>query len=473
MDEVTRCIVDFVLETDFESLTPEAVAATVRHHLDGVGCAAGSFSSEPARIVRELARGVSGHLNASVYGLEDRANLESAAFANGSMNRYLDFNDTDQIPAGHPNDMAPSLFATAEAVGATGRDLITAIYIAYEVVGALNKGSGSLRLRGWDQGAYAAIGATAGASKILGLDREQIANAISLAIVPSIPLRVVRTGVITHWKGCATAFASRNAVFAVQMAKLGMEGPQEPFAGVDGLFSLVSGGPFQVQFGPRGPGESDIERSSFKYYPSEFNSQVPLGFVLELRKEVSLEDIEAIEVATYHLGWHEIGGGQGDVAEKWDPKSRETADHSMPYVLAVALTDGAITLKSFDLSRVLDPKLRPLMNKISVIEDTVMSEAFEHGRWPARVTIRLTDGRILTREGDLPKGAADNPMSDDEVNEKFDSMVCDVLEPEAHAQLRAGLWSLADVVDLDDISSYFRRFRIRGEESPEAQHAKF
>jgi 2-methylcitrate dehydratase len=163
---------------------------------------------------------------------------------------------------------------------------------------------------------------------------------------------------------------------------------------------------------------------------------------------------------TYHLAWHEIGGGQGDAEDKWDPKSRETADHSLPYVLAVALTDGSITLKSFDSSRVSDPSLRPLMNKIRVVEDKGMSEQFDKGTWPARVTIRMSDGRVLTMEGELPKGAADNPLSDDEVSEKFDSMVSDVLEPEQHALLRDCLWNLNAAANLNEIAGLFRQFRI-------------
>ncbi|MGC1237690.1 MAG: MmgE/PrpD family protein [Acidimicrobiales bacterium] len=462
MDKITETVADFVLSTDYDSLSPEVIAVIVRHHLDGVGCAAGAFDSEPARIVRSVAQGVTGPLNASVYGLSDRVLVDSATFANSSMNRYLDFNDT--IPA-HPNDMVPALFSIAEATGASGEDLILSIYIGYEVQAAFFKGSPGLRIRGWDQGSFLGLGAVAGVSKLLGLTKEEIGNAISLTVIPNIPLRVVRTGVMTHWKGCATAYAARSAVFAAQLAQNGLQGPGRPFDGVDGFFSQVSGTAFDVEPGVPVDGLSAIERSAFKYYPSEFNSQVPLGIVLELRKEIDVDDIETLSVATHHVGWHEIGGGQGDVAEKWDPRTRETADHSLPYVLAVALTDGKIAIESFEMERVLDPKLRPLMDKISVVEDKEMSRQRDEGLWAAEVTIQMKDGRVIKKREDQPKGVIENPMSDEELLEKFDAMVPRVLGPAEHALLRERLLGLAQVKDLEEIASLFRQFTIRAKES--------
>lgn len=454
MDEITRKIVDFVQETTYASLTPSAIRATIRHHLDGIGCAAGGFDSTPARIARALAAGVHGPCGASVYGLREPAVIEFATFANTTMNRYLDFNDTGG--PGHPNDMAPAQLATGERVGATGRDVILAIYIAYEVGAELARAAW-LRDRGWDQGAHCSLGAAAGMSKLLGLSAEQTANALSLAITPSIPLRVVRTGDMPNWKACATAHAAMTATFATRLAEQGMSGPPEPFAGVNGVFEQVTG-PFDISLVPPEPGRSAVERTNFKFYPAEFNSQVALHIALRVAAETNVEDIQYVDIKTYYLAWHEIGGGQGDSAQKWDPKTRETADHSLPYIIAVALTDGELTLDSFSPERIADPALRPLMNRISVHQDEELTARQRAGEWPAEVTIGLRDGRVRHESLSHLQGRIDDSLSDEDLSQKFDAMVNRVLPSEEATTLHERLWRLDELDDLSGITELLREF---------------
>jgi 2-methylcitrate dehydratase len=465
MDNALSILTDYVVSAQSSELTSSEVDAGVRHHLDGVGCAAGAFNAEPCHIAREIASSVVMVDGCSAYGVKGLTTPEYAAFANSSANRHLDYNDSGIAPArgsgGHPNDMAPGIMAAVELVGGSGRDLIFGTHVGYEVFASL--GAVNWRKRGWDQGAKIAVSTAAAAAKLFGLDRNGVANAISLAITPGTPLRVVRTGELSHWKGSATAFSAMAGLFAARLAQRGMTGPQEPFEGEDGLWKQVTG-PFEIKgIGePRG-GKGALERTFFKFFPAEYNSQGPVASILKLREGITAEDVESIDVTTYYLAWHEIGGGQGDRAQKWDPKTRESADHSLPYMVAVALTDGMVSLDSFSPKRVADPALRPLMNKISVTHDPAFDQRLKAtGEWCARTEIRLRDGRVLVDEVNHPKGSIENPMDDDDLKKKFDSMIGYVLAPADAQALKNVLWSLERAPDLTQLTSMFRAWEWRG-----------
>lgn len=463
MDKNTRAIAHLAATLRFEALSESAVRACIRHHLDGIGCAAGSFSSEPCRIARQVAAATEQRGGCSVFGLSAPTTPEYAAFANGSAVRHLDFNDTylaGRGGGGHPNDMAPAILAAVELVGGSGRDLIAGIYTAYEIYGAISNAI-RLRARGIDQGIPVSLGTAAAVGRILGLDEAGIANAIALAIVPSTPVRVTRAGELSHWKGCATAHASMTAFFAARLAKLGMTGPSEPFAGVDGFCNLA--GTFELKdVGALVDGRSTVENTSIKYFPAEFNSQGPITALLELRKQFDLKDLETLTIASYHLTWHEIGGGQGDAREKWDPATRESADHSLPYLAAVALRDGPVTNESFAPERVSDPSLRPLMRKISVVEDPELSAHWKATSQPkSRLTIRLKDGRVIEDTVVNFRGHPSNPMTDEEVQFKFDSMIGNVLDTEAAREMRNTLWDLDRLEHVGVLTSMMRSWSDR------------
>ncbi len=463
MDKNTRAIAQFASSLRFESLSPSAVHACIRHHLDGIGCAAGGFASDPCRIARQVAAAVEQPGGCSAFGVPMPTTPEYAAFCNGSAVRHLDFNDTylaGKGGGGHPNDMAPAILAAVEMVGGSGKDLIAGIYTAYEIYGAISSAI-RLRGRGIDQGIPVSLGTVAAVGKILGLDEAGIANAIALAIVPSTPVRVTRTGELSHWKGCATAHASMTAMFAARLAKLGMTGPGEPFTGVDAFCNLS--GPFELDdIGALVDGKSMVENTSIKYFPAEFNSQGPITSLLELRKQFDWRELESLTIASYHLTWHEIGGGQGDVREKWDPATRESADHSLPYLAAVTLVDGMITNDSFAPARVRDPALRPLMQKIFVLDDPEMSAHWKATSQPkSRLTIRLKDGRVIEDTVLNFRGHPSNRMTDEEVQFKFDSMIGKVLPSEQAQEMRDMLWHLDGLADVKRLCAIMRAWSER------------
>ena len=458
MDATTEYLSDYACRLTYQDLPPEVVHQVKRTLSDTLGCALGGFDGEPLVIARRLASRVSGAAPARILGTRESTVPDLAAFTNTVMVRYLDCNDTyASRGTGHPSDMIPAVLALADTRKANGRDVITAIAVAYEVFCRLVD---HVPLNGWDQGIYAAIGAACGAGKILGLDRTHMGNAISLTITPSLPLGVTRVGDLSMWKGCATAAATRGAVFAAQLAAEGMTGPDRPFEGRDGLWQHMGiDAPSWGLLGGRGE-PFHITGTTFKAFPAVVHSQGPIGLVLELRQQLAVAEIDAVHVATYGEAIRRTAAE----TEKWDPKTRETADHSIPYLVTAALTDGAITPATFAMSRIQDPALRALMRRLTVVEDPEFTR-----RYPAesctRVEITTSGGRRLVAETSHPKGHFLNPLTDAEVEAKFRGLAERALSPGRCDETLAQIWALDNVPDLDAL---FESLVIEGAASRQA-----
>lgn len=441
-DRTLATIVEYSLGIRRSGVSDGSVAALVRRHLDAVGAALGGIEGEPCRLARQLARSATGHPGASVIGLADRSTPELATFANAAMIRYLDVNDTYHTEGGgHPSDLIPALWAIAEARGSTGADVIAAMHVAYEVFAAVGDAV-PLRDRGVDYGLNLAISAAAGAGNLAGLTAEQLANAISISITPNVPLSVARSGELSHWKALASPYAAMAALFAVRLAESGVTGPPRPFDGASGLFERATG-PFEIRdIGLPRKGRSAAERTHVKLFPSDYETQAPAAAFIALHKEgLRPDEVEAIDIRTYHVAWHLVGGGQDDHEQKWDPKRRETADHSIPYVVAVALTDGRIVRESFSPERIADPALRPLMNKISISEDREITKNWRSD--PAHeVEVRLKGGGVRRLRASRAPGHALNPVSDERLGAKFLANASGALSEEDAAQLLENLWKL-------------------------------
>lgn len=453
MDSVLRSLVDFVDTIDAGALPDSAVGRVVRHTFDAVGCGAGGFDSPPARIARQVVRGMTGGPVASVYGEPVPVPVGHAAFANATANRYLDFNDFGI--SGHPSDMVPALLGLAEARGATGADAVVAIYVAYEIATRLAEAVPPDG--GWDQGLYCSLGIAAGQAKLLGLDRSTTAHALSLAAVSGVPLRVTRFGELSEWKASATGFAATSASFAVQLAAAGMTGPPAPFEGKDGLLERVWP-TFDLDLAPAAP--SAIERASLKRHPACYWGQVPVDLAVELRDRIQLDQVVTIEVATCDAALRAIGGGRGDAEQKWRPQTRETADHSMPYLMAVAVVDGRLSEEAFTVDRLADPALLSVMDRITVVEDARLSARATRDTCPTEVVVRLRDGGTESARSETPRGHHANPMTDDEVADKFWLLAGHALVPPRAGELAGRLRGLATASSLAEIGSLFRSFAV-------------
>ena len=462
MDRPTTSLVEYAESMSNVVLSSEDTRATIRPVVDSVGCALGAFHSPPASIARRLAGLAVCTEGASALGVPAKTTPEYAAFANTVMVRYLDYNDMG--PAGHPSDAIPAAFAVAEYAQASGAEILRAIFIMYEVGTAMSRNGASpsqLRSHGVDY-AFTSVAAAIGAGVLLRLTPTQLGHAISLAIVPHVPLQVTRTGLMSHWKCGASAASTMNGVWASRLAKEGLTGPEEPFEGVAGFKHLVGVAPDAMDdIGLPQGGWTAVETSPLKFYPAEYNAHGPLELFFDMIQDIDVDQIAHINVSTHYIAWHEIGGGQGDSTDKWDPKTRETADHSLPYLLAVALRDGEITVESFSPSRIADPSLRPLMNKIAVTADPELTRQFDEGGGvesplPSIIEIEMLDGTTLKRQSTYAKGSPHNPASDAELDRKFLQLSEKVLDNHDAIGL---LSTLRSFDKLDDIATLMSDLR--------------
>ena len=411
MDKVLENLAEFSTTLSYADLPANAIKASRERLIDSIGCAIGAHNCDTAQIGLALAGApASNQSSGRVLGSARVVAADAAAFINSCMIRNLDFNDT--YPGGHPSDSLGALFAVAPQIGATGKKLITAVVVAYEIFIRVQMRA-QLREKGWDQGFGISIGAAAGLVNLVGLSREVARHAIAITAVGNVPMRATRAGQLSMWKGAATAYAVRNAVFGVQLAAAGMTGPEAPFVGRHGLFDLITG-PIELPAFGRGETDYFIPRAKIKYWPVVYNMQAMVWAAIELRQKVAVKDIASINVETYWSAWHESGSERA----KWDPRTRETADHSLPYILAWTLRHGEIDHKAFVPESYCDPSIRPLMNLVEVR----VNEDFEKD-FPRTVRMRVTakDRAGRTYEVSIvnPVGHENNPVSDKELAGKF------------------------------------------------------
>ena len=440
VDNLTRLIAGYASTLVFEELPEEVVHAATQRMVDSLACAIAAYRCEPAEIGIRLARGAAPkRYPGRILGYGEKSTAEDAAFVNTAMIRNLDFND--QYPGGHPSDCLGAFLAIAEAAGADGRRLLSSMVVAYELFVRFNDATG-LRTKGWDQGFVIGICTAAGIGHLLRLSPRMVGEAIAITAVANVPMRNTRAGELSLWKGTATAFATRNALFATLLAAEGMTGPDRPFEGKHGLWDLITG-PFELAPLPGRGGEFRTPEVQLKYWPVEYNAQLVVWAALELRSKIDWRNLTEVNFGTYAFAYSEIGSDP----EKWDPKTRETADHSLPYIFARTLVDGTITAASFEEAAYRDPLLRPLMAKIRVRKDEAIDALYPE-TVALKVEAKTKDGRGYSFTPQDPLGHNKNPMQDKDIDTKFLRAAESVLEtPRASEALRCW-WDIPNVSDL-------------------------
>ncbi|MFL5330644.1 MAG: MmgE/PrpD family protein [Gemmataceae bacterium] len=430
----------YATELRFERLPQKVVHETKRRFIDSFTTAVGAMDSDAFAIARKCAHRVSSKPGASMLG-GGHSSIEWATFVNGLLIRYLDFNDTYlSLEPAHPSDNLAPVMAVAEATGSNGKDMITAAVLAYEIQCRLCDAA-SLRKYGVDHVTYGAISSAVAACKLLKLDQKQTAHAIGLAGVANVALRQTRAGEMSMWKGCAFANAARNGVFAALLAAEGMTGPAPIFEGELGLMKLVLRTDFTVAAmgGEDGAGEDYmLVKTYIKFWPVEYHAQSAVDAILQLRPQVGdWRRVKSIDIHTFDAAVDIIGKDP----EKYRPKTRETADHSMPYCVAVALMEGNVDLRSFDDDHLANQELNALTNKVKLHRDADCNRRYPAGI-PNRLTVTLEDGTTFVKEVEFPRGHAGNPMTDAEVEAKFRNVVEPVYSKAVADKVLAACWSL-------------------------------
>ncbi len=387
---------------DLDAATVEQVKS---HFIDTLGCGIAAFDEGPVRLCREVALAANG--TATIIGTGQGSTPDLASFANGAAFRYYDLNDV-YVGHGacHPSDNIAACLAVAESEHASATDLVTAIVIAYEINSRLIDAF-DLTARGWDDATVFSLPAVALATgKLMKLTPDKLTHAVSLALNDHIPMGQTRAQALSDWKGIADAEAGRNAVFATMLARAGLTGPAPVFEGRRGFFQLVSG-TTEIDvgaFGRRGV-PFKISQCGMKAFPVVVYGQTAVIASIAIAKEVGdLDRITAIEIETTGPGYLSAGKDP----EKWTPDTRDTADHSLPYISARAMFDGDLNNESYAAQKLRDPRIRAFMRKITVKEDS--SFAPPRGSVPpTRITVTLNDGGRIVRQVDGVPGFAGSP----------------------------------------------------------------
>ena len=411
MDATTAMLADYTLATRYEDLAPDVVAAAKDRILDTVGCVAAAYGHPTAAAVRRFAARYSMDTNATILGDGVPAAPEMAAFANGVMLRLLDMSDTYRtMSGGHPSDIMSAALAAAEIGKADGKALIAAIAIAYEVYCGCCDAI-DLNSLGWDQPVYGVVASALAAGKLLGLDRAQLGHTVALALVPNMATYQTRQGELSTWKGCAGANAARNGLFAALLAQAGVTGPDRPIEGKCGLWEQT--GEFDWPVEP-GTAPTRIAHTNLKCFPICYHGQTAVWTALDVRDQFRLDQVETIEIGAYGKAVEMMASDP----TRWAPKTQETADHSLPYVVGTALLDGTVDDRAFRAEALRAPAIAALMKRISVVADDALEAEHPDGA-PSRIKVRLTDGREIRHALGFPKGHDKNPLTQGEVQDKF------------------------------------------------------
>jgi 2-methylcitrate dehydratase len=451
-DSLAERLAEYAISTRFDDLPEPLVHETKRRLIDALGCALGARHADAPRAAERAApRIVAEQAASTLYG--GRTSPDMAAFVNGILIRYLDFNDTylSKEPA-HPSDNLAAVLAAGEASGSTGKELIAAAVVAYEVQCRLAD-AWSIRSQGWDHVCYGAFSTALAAGKLLGLDVPSLVHAQGISGVAHMAMRQTRAGKLSMWKGAAFANASRNGVLAAMLAAQGMTGPAPIFEGEMGFFAEVAHGVFDLpDLGGRGGTEYMLPKTYIKNWPAEYHAQSAIDAALQLREQIGAPAaIDRVLIETFDAAVQIIAD-----PEKWRPRTRETADHSLPYCVAVALQDGEVGPDQFSERRLADPTLLDLVSRVEVRRDAAFDARYPAST-PNRITVTTRDGREAVREVEFPRGHAGNPMTDDEVESKFRRLADGELTPARQAELLRRLWALEVVADLRSLLALFQR----------------
>jgi 2-methylcitrate dehydratase len=434
---LAEALARYATELKYEDLPEDVVRLARRTILDTIGCAYGGYSAGPSRIALKLAGDVTAKQGATVLISGISTSPDLAVFADGVMIRYLDFNDAFVSlthGAGHPSDTIAALLTAAELNKRSGRDLITATVLAYEVFCKIADVYDYLG-NGIDHSTITGMAAVVGAGRLMGLSAEQMVQAIGITVGGNTATRQGRSDALSNWKAFAAADACRKAMFSVQLAQDGMTGPGKVFEGSYGFFKVMGKKPVAApQLGePYG-----IRRAFTKRFPLGQFSQTVAQAALEARPALNSPD-EIAEI-NIHVS-HSAIKIMADSPEKWHPQTHETADHSIPYAAALVLMYGKIEPDYYEDPYLHDAHLLDLVSRVKVLPSDE-ADRTENEFNLCDLELVLKSGARKTTRVEYHRGHFKNPMTDAEMEEKFRLLAQKHLKPDRLDNLLHMLWGI-------------------------------
>jgi 2-methylcitrate dehydratase len=438
----------YATELKYEDIPEDVIRIAKRSILDTIGCAFGGYTAGPSRIAITLASDVSSKQPATVLISGIKTSPDFAVFANGVMIRYLDFNDAFVSlthGAGHPSDTIGALLTSAELTARSGRELVTATVLAYEVFCKIADVFDYLG-NGIDHSTITGIAAVVGAGRLMGLTAQQMVHAIGITVGGNTATRQGRADELSNWKAFAAADACRKAIFAAQLAQNGMTGPGQVFEGRYGFFKVMGRQPVQ----PPQLGEPfGIRRAFTKRFPLGQFSQTVAQAALEARPFFKgPEDLQEVNIHVSHSAIKIMADGP----DKWRPQTHETADHSIPYSAGLVLTYGKIEPEYYEDPYLHDPRLLDLVSRVKILPSDEADRTEQEFNL-CELEVVLKSGGRQTFRVEYHRGHFKNPMTDAEMEEKFRLMAQKHLGADRVDNLLRLLWGIESVPQVSALIS--------------------
>ena len=448
-ETITEKMSRWAADVKYQQLSTDAIHQAKRFLLDSFGCALGGFQQHDVKIALEVLDEIAARGPATVIATGQRVDAVSASLANALMIRCMDYNDIywKQDPS-HPSDILPAAIACCERAGTGGDELIVGIVLGHEFEMRLCEAAfPGIRERGWHHATLTAFVSPIVAGRALHLTAEQIQHAIGISASRHCTLGAVTAGKLTMMKNTVDPMATQSGVFAALLAEKGYSGPEHVIDGKEGL-THVFGPEWKLNRLTEGLGESwRITQCGMKAFPTEALTHTAISAVLDL---VKTNDLHPDQVAKIQIRSLARAADILSDPSKYDPRTKETADHSLPYVIAAALVDRQVTPAQFTMQKIMDPTIRQQLNKVEVVADPEIEKVF-----PAlqRVIVHIdtTDERSFDKQLDYPKGDPRNPLTDQEIEEKFTALAEGVLSPSAQKRVKDAVWNLERVGSVTEL----------------------
>jgi 2-methylcitrate dehydratase len=456
MSSISEKMAKFALDLEYDDIPPDAIHHAKRFLMDSLGCALLAVRNEDMLAMLRYIEALGGGVESSIIGGSSKTNAPNATLMNCALIRALDYNDIywEQDPS-HPSDMIGAALACGEAHHRSGKDVLASIVLAYELeMRWCHAADPGIREVGWHHASLTQFVSPLVAGKLLNLDLEELTAAVGISGSSHFTLGGVVAGHLTNMKNIADPLASQAGVHAALMAKQGLTGPVEVLEGKEGLFETLSTVTWDPELLLENLGEDYyIERCGLKAFPTEALTHQPISALLKLRQEHDLrvEQIEQILVETTTRGADILSD-----PSKYQPDTKETADHSLPYVIAVAAVEGNVLPESFEEEKLFDPIVRQVLPKIVVRADPEIDQLFPKVK-RARVTVTTSSGQQFTTQTDVAKGSPEDPMSDSEVEEKFVVNSSSVLDQRRQRQVMEGTWNFEDWKEIGDFMRFLAK----------------
>ena len=439
-ETITAQMARWAAALEYKQLSADAIYQAKRFLLDSVGCALGGYQQHDVKIALELLDEIAGRGAATVIGTGKRVDPVSASLANALMIRCMDYNDIywKQDPS-HPSDIFPAALACCERSKSDGKELIVGLVLGHEFEMRFCEAAfPGIRERGWHHATLTAFVSPIVAGRALHLGWEKIQHAVGISASRHATLGAVTAGKLTMMKNTVDPMATQSGVLAALLAEKGYTGPEHVIDGKEGL-THVFGPEWKLNFLTDGLGESwRITQCGMKAFPTEALTHTPISAVLDIVKSNDLKPDQIVKVQIRSLA------RAADILSdpsKYAPRSKETADHSLPYVIAAAIAERQVTPGQFEMKKIMDPTIRAQLKKVEVVADPEIEKVF-----PAlqRVIVNIVtvDGATYSKQLDYPKGDPRNPLTDQEVEEKFSALAEGVLSPAAQKKLKDAIWNL-------------------------------